>query len=68
MAEQRHFLLSRGRAPYVHYLDDDVLLEPDTLQRMLKVIQEEGCGFLGCAATGLDYLNDVRPHEQGIEL
>jgi glycosyltransferase involved in cell wall biosynthesis len=68
MAEQRAFLLSRSRAHYVHYVDDDVLLEPDTLARMLAVIQEEHCGFVGCAATGLDYLDDVRPHEQGIEL
>ena len=68
MAEQRAFLLSRSRARYAHYVDDDVLLEPDTLARMLAVIQEEHCGFVGCAATGLDYLDDVRPHEQGIEL
>jgi glycosyltransferase involved in cell wall biosynthesis len=63
MAEQRAFLLSRSQARYVHYIDDDVLLEPDTLARMLAVIQEEQCGFVGCAATGLDYLDDVRPHE-----
>ncbi|MDF3017528.1 MAG: glycosyltransferase family 2 protein, partial [Thermomicrobiales bacterium] len=68
MAEQRAFLLSRSHAQYVHYLDDDVLLEPDTLARMLAVIQEERCGFVGCAATGLDHLGDMRPHEQGIEL
>jgi glycosyltransferase involved in cell wall biosynthesis len=68
MAEQRAFLLSRSRAHYVHYLDDDVLLEPDTLTRMLAVIQKEQWGFAGCAATGLNYLDDVRPHEQGIEL
>lgn len=68
MAEQRHFLLSRSSARYAHFIDDDVLLEPDTLERMLKVIQEEGCGFVGCPATGLDYLGDVRPHEQQIEL
>jgi glycosyltransferase involved in cell wall biosynthesis len=68
MAEQRHFLLSRSRAPYVHFIDDDVLLEPSTMERMLSVIEEEHCGFVGCAATGLDYLNDVRPHEQNIEL
>jgi GT2 family glycosyltransferase len=68
MAEQRAFLLSRSEAAYVHYVDDDVLLEPDTLGRMLAVIQEEQCGFVGCAAAGLDYLDDVRPHEQVIEL
>ena len=68
MAEQRHFLLSRSTARYVHFVDDDVLLEPETLARMLKVIQQEKCGFVGCPATGLDYLDDVRPHEQQIEL
>jgi GT2 family glycosyltransferase len=68
MAEQRHFLLSRATAPYVHYLDDDVLLEPDQMERMLAVIQRERCGFVGCPATGLDYLGDVRPDEQHIEL
>ena len=45
-----------------------MLLEPDALARMLAVIQKEHCGFVGCAATGLDYLDDVRPYEQGIEL
>ncbi len=67
MAELRAFLLSQSQADYVHYVDDDVLLEPDTLARMLAVIQEEQCGFVGCAATGLDYLDDVRPPEQVIE-
>jgi glycosyltransferase involved in cell wall biosynthesis len=68
MAEQRHFLLSRSQARYVHFLDDDVLLAPDTLARMVTVIRSEGCGFVGCAATGLEYLDDVRPHEQEIEV
>jgi GT2 family glycosyltransferase len=68
MAEQRHFLLSRSTTRYVHFIDDDVLLEPETLERMLTVIQEERCGFVGCPATGLDYLGDVRPHQQHIEL
>ena len=31
MAEQRAFLLSRAKAPYVLYLDDDLLLEPDVV-------------------------------------
>lgn len=67
MAEQRNFLLEQSAAPYVHYLDDDVLLDPLVLERMLRVIQHEGCGFVGCAATGLGYLGDVRPHQQHIE-
>ncbi|MGI8475566.1 MAG: hypothetical protein ACR2OO_04250 [Thermomicrobiales bacterium] len=28
LAEQRDFLLRRSRAPFVHHLDDDVLLDP----------------------------------------
>ena len=68
MAEQRQFLLAQSRAPFVHYLDDDVLLDPPVMERMLGVLQEEGCGFVGCPATGLGYLDDVRPHQQNIEL
>jgi hypothetical protein len=63
MAEQRQFLLEQSRAPYVHFIDDDVLLDPPTLGRMLRVLQAEGCGFVGCPATGLGYLHDVRPHQ-----
>lgn len=68
MAEHRHFLLDQSRAPCVHFLDDDVLLDPPVMQRMLEVLQMEGCGFVGCAATGLEYLDDVRPFEQDIEI
>src|SRR5579863_6272146 len=68
MAEQRQFLFEQSAAPYVHYLDDDVLLDPSVMQRMLDVVRAEGCGFVGCPATGLEYLNDVRPHQQQIEL
>ncbi len=68
LAEQRQFLLEQSRAPYVHYLDDDVLLDPPVMARMLDVLRSEGCGFVGCAATGLSYLDDVRPHQQQIEL
>lgn len=68
LAEHRQFLLEQSSAPYVHYLDDDVLLDPPVLERMLRVIQGERCGFVGCPATGLEYLRDVRPHQQHIEL
>jgi len=68
LAEQRQFLLDQSRAPYVHYLDDDVLLDPPVMERMLAVIRQEGCGFVGCAATGLGHLEDIRPHQQRIEL
>src|SRR5215212_7804418 len=49
MAEQRHFLLGQSHAPYVHFIDDDVLLDPPVMERMLRVLQSEGCGFVGCA-------------------
>ena len=68
MAEQRNFLLEQSHAPYVHYLDDDVLLDPPVIERMRGVLQAEACGFVGCAATGLGYLDDVRPDQQQIEL
>lgn len=68
LAEQRQFLLEQSRARYVHYLDDDVVLDPPVLHRMLTVMQKEQCGFVGCAATGVHYLHDVRPHQQHIEL
>ncbi len=68
MAEQRQFLLEQSRAPYVHYLDDDVLLDPPVMERMLGVLRAEDCGFVGCPVTGLEYLDDVRPHQQRIEL
>ena len=68
LAEQRQFLLEQSNAPYVHYLDDDVLLDPAVMERMLSVLEAEKCGFVGCPATGLDYLEDVRPHQQQIEV
>lgn len=68
MAEQRNFLLQQSSAPYVHYLDDDVVLDPPVMERMLTVLQSEGCGFVGAAAVNLDFLPDIRPHQQGIEL
>lgn len=68
LAEQRQFLLEQSKATYVHYLDDDVLLEPHVMQRMLRVLEEEHCGFVGCPATGLQHLSDVRPQQQYIEV
>lgn len=67
IAEQRQFLLDQAKATYSLFLDDDLILEPDVVERMLIAIQEEGCGFVGCAMIGLSFINDVRPHEQKIE-
>ena len=68
LAEHRDFLLSESRAEYVHFVDDDVLLEPDVMERMVRVLQRQECGFVGCAATGLSYLGDRRPWQEEIEI
>jgi glycosyltransferase involved in cell wall biosynthesis len=67
MAEQRQFLLDQATGPYALFLDDDLILEPDVVGRMLKAIQEERCGFVGSAVIGLSFIDDVRPHEQVLE-
>jgi glycosyltransferase involved in cell wall biosynthesis len=67
MAEQRQFLLEQASAPFGLFLDDDVLLEPDLLSRLLATIQRERCGFVGSALIGLSYADDVRPQEQVVE-
>ena len=67
IAEQRQFLLEQATAPYSLFLDDDLILEPDVVERMLVAIQEESCGFVGSAVIGLSYMHDIRPHEQTIE-
>ncbi len=68
LAEHRQFLLEQARADYALFLDDDVLCEPDLLARLLRVIGEQGCGFVGAPLVGLSYLDQVRPHQQAIEL
>ncbi len=67
IAEQRQFLLEQATAPYVLFLDDDLILEPYVVERMLTAIKEESCGFVGSAVIGLSFIDDIRPHEQKIE-
>lgn len=67
LAEHRDFLLGRAQAAYCLFLDDDVILEPDVLQRMYDVLRQQGCGFVGSALQGLSCLDDIRPHQQHIE-
>lgn len=67
LAEQRQYLLDHATAPYVLFLDDDVILESDVVARMFYVMRQECCGFVGSAVIGLSHLDDVRPHEQTIE-
>lgn len=68
MAEQRQFLLDQSQASLLHYLDDDVALDPFVMANMLGVLLREGCGFVGAAAVGLGALEDIRPHQQQIEV
>lgn len=67
MAEHRSFLLTRVAAPYCLFLDDDVILEADLLERLHRAIAEQGCGFVGSALHGLSFIDDIRPHQQHIE-
>lgn len=67
MAQQRQFLLDNAAGSHVFYLDDDVILEADLLERLVRVITEQRCGFVGSALVGLSYRDEVRLHEQGIE-
>jgi GT2 family glycosyltransferase len=68
LAEQRQFLLDQARSPYALFLDDDVILEPDLVSRMLRAIRQARCGFVGSAVIGLSFIDDERPHQQAIEI
>jgi GT2 family glycosyltransferase len=63
VAENRDHLLQRSRAPYVLFLDDDVWLEPWSLDRLRLALDTLGCGFVGFAVQGLSYVDDYRPAE-----
>jgi GT2 family glycosyltransferase len=67
LAEQRQFLLDRATASYALFLDDDVLCDPDLIERLLAVIIEQQCGFVGMPLVGLSHLDDVRSDQQAIE-
>lgn len=67
MAEQRQFLLDQAKTGYALFLDDDLILEPDVVGRLHRAIEAEGCGFVGCGAIGLSFIDDRRPHQQAIE-
>lgn len=67
MAEQRAFLLAQSQAPYCLFLDDDVIVEPDLVARMLRALRETGCGFVGSALHGLSYHGQRRPAQEAID-
>lgn len=67
LSEHRDFLLGRARAPYAVMLDDDVLLEPTVLARLLRVVRAQGCGLVGASMIGMSFVDDERPHQQVVE-
>lgn len=64
LAEHRDYLLGLAGAPQVLFLDNDIWLEPGSLDRMSRALRSAGCGFIGSAVQGLSYLGDRRPHER----
>jgi GT2 family glycosyltransferase len=64
VAENRAHLLAQSRARYVLFLDDDIVLEPEALARLLAAMGELRVGLVAMAMTGLSHLDDVRPAEQ----
>ena len=67
IAEQRNFLLEHARADAILFLDDDVLMEPDVIGRLLDTLRTEGCGFVGAFPAGLSHRDDIRPRQQIVE-
>jgi hypothetical protein len=67
IAEQRDFLLCQATASAVLYLDDDVFMELDVVARLLRVLHEQRCGFVGAFPAGLTFRDDVRPAQQAVE-
>jgi GT2 family glycosyltransferase len=67
IAQQREFLLEQCETEYALFIDDDVILEKDVIERMVHILDMEKCGFVGMGLIGLSYKDDVRPHEQAVE-
>jgi GT2 family glycosyltransferase len=67
IAEQRDFLLQQATSQAVLYLDDDVFMEPWVLAYLLRVLNEQQCGFVGAFPAGLSHISDVRPQQHIIE-
>jgi GT2 family glycosyltransferase len=63
VAENRAFLLEQARAEYVLFLDDDIVLEPESLARLAAAMGELRTGLVAMAMTGLSFAGDVREHE-----
>jgi glycosyltransferase involved in cell wall biosynthesis len=67
IAEQRDFLLKQATGQYVLFLDDDVWMEPQVVENLLRAIEQQQCGFIGAFPNGLSYRDDFRPNQEHIE-
>jgi GT2 family glycosyltransferase len=67
IAEQRDYLLRQATADTVLYLDDDVLMERWVLERLLTILDNEECAFVGAFPAGLSHRHDRRPEQQKID-
>ena len=56
----RTFLLAQVAAPYCLFLDDDVIIESDLVERMARTLRQQRSGFVGSALHGLSHAHDVR--------
>lgn len=63
LAEHRQYLLDQSTADQCLFLDDDVWLEPGSLERLHRALDELQCGFVGMAPQGLSFLADRRPEQ-----
>ena len=63
IAEQRDWLLAQAGAPAVLSLDDDVLLGPGALARLVEALRTLRCGLVGMPAIGMSYAADERPQD-----
>ena len=67
IVEQRDFLLKQATADAVLYLDDDVLMEPWVVERLLCTLHGQHCAFVGAFPAGLSHRDDVRPQQQIVD-
>ena len=67
ICEQRDFLLRQATAPKVLYLDDDVIMQPNVVARLVRILDQQQCGFVGAFPAGLSWIHDERPQQQRVE-
>lgn len=64
MAHQRQVLLDRATTPYALFLDDDVLMEPDLVARLVAALTAQGCGFIGSFVNSPSGVTSTAPVDQ----